>query len=207
MSKKAWMLLPLILLSTHANAEYTGRSIDSVLNDYNIIQGAVLSFATLIGISLIGLSFFTMRKHSENPAQYPMKSAGFTFFAGICLLSVRFLIDAGGATLFQGAFDPSTQSAYLGIKEATVSQSNQIVDVNNNPGVLIFIGFSMLIGIIYFTKGVFLLHEMGKSGSGQGSEVRNKAIWHMIGGSLAYNVVDFACALSNTFGFAGYCNV
>lgn len=209
---KAWMLrltalLPIIVSqTTFAAAE--GREAKEYLTDFTTIGNAVISFAMLIGLALVIFALLKFKKHSENPVQNTISSALLTFVSGLLLVSTRFLLDAFSNQLFGSSVieNGAGQGNYLsvGYTAESVYANSTTGSPINNATTIVFVGFAMLVGLFYFVKGIFLLHEMGGSGANS-VQTRNKAIWHIVGGALAFNVTQFTCALSNTLGFSGFC--
>ena len=208
---KARMLFYIIFLlilspSSFAQGDH-GRSAGEFLSDFNTIGNAILSFGMLLGIIFVIIALFKFKKHGENPVQNPLMSALMTFVAGLLLISIRFLLGAFSETLFNTNLVEGGEGYYLSVgysAESVVTNSGNTTTPLNSATGAVFIGFAMVVGLFYFVKGIFLLHEMGSSGASN-TQTRNKAIWHIIGGAIAFNVSEFACILSNTLGFQGMC--
>ncbi len=61
------------------------------------------------------------------------------------------------------------------------------------------VAFMMIIGLIAFTRGIFILREVAE-GSGQASIMA--AMSHIIGGALAVNIGGIVEAVQGTFGIS-----
>lgn len=158
-----------------------------LISGFGYIAGIIL---TMIGVSRL------LKSAQEGPKGPGGLGTIFTFIVAGILFSIDSIMRAATGTLFGGT---AVQTyGLLSTSTGDVAIDGHIVGVISSV-----IGFMIIIGLIAFVRGIFILREVAE-GNGQASIMA--AMSHIIGGALAVNIGSVVNAVQNTFGlnFIGF---
>lgn len=154
-----------------------------LISGFGYLAGIVL---TMIGISRL------LKSAQEGPKGPGGIGTIFTFITAGVLFSIDSIMRAATGSLF-GLTTVST-FGLLSTTTGDVAVDGHIMGVISSV-----IGFMIIIGLIAFVRGIFILREVAE-GSGQASVMA--AMSHIIGGALAVNIGSVINAVQNTFGLS-----
>lgn len=193
---------------------YEKRSADDFLKDFDSVYNFIANLSILLGVVLVIYAMFQFKQSAVEPNRYTVKGAALTFFSGVMLFSFDLMMNIVQETIYGNEFNAATEGAYLNSTTVATVASNSVAGSNGNTivgsglmdesGAKIFIGFAMVVGIIYFIKGLYMLHQLGGQAQ-QGNASISKALTHIFGGALAFNVSETACVIGSTVGFSALC--
>ena len=151
----------------------------------------ISSFGYLAGIILVMVGISRMLKSAQEGPKGPGGMGTiFTFLVAGVLFSIDSIMAAATGTFF-GNNDIAAGASLLS------STGDADVDDHILAVISSVVGFMIIVGLIAFVRGIFILREVAE-GSGQASLMA--AMSHIIGGALAVNIGGVANAVQNTFG-------
>ena len=140
----------------------------------------LIMMSYLVGLFLVVLSLFDLVKEGREGGG--LKTAALGFFSGVFLLSLPAFMNMTAQTLF-GTDAPSSLSYSSPAGSTYAAAVNLAVTV------------VMLVGVFGYIKSFILFRESAKDGS-----KFVLGIWHIIGATLAVNIVEFLKIIGVTVG-------
>jgi intracellular multiplication protein IcmC len=178
-----------------------------VNNDARIIESFIFGAAYLIGAVLSVAGLYKLKMHGEDPLRTPLGTAIGYVMVGTIILSGPMIIGVVKDTIYPTT---SSSSGYIQIVPTMQSVSSGTFQalggiIRPEMGQAI-IGFMVLVGLISFFRGLYLLKEVGREDQMGGTRAGlGKALTHIIGGAMAINIVETSCLLGKTIGFSALC--
>jgi hypothetical protein len=205
---KYLFLLSLIIFSGSAAAAENV----AILNEFKVYTNFAINVGRLAGFILFAVSWYTLKKHAENPNQYPLSMVIWGMVSGLFLQIAGMLYSAfyntfmGTAEVLDNSFlalDVDAINSMAGASGTTQSILGRMVPAETMAMVL---GVLYFIGVLSFLKGIYLVKDTGQQNNqGGGESSGGKAIVHMVAGFVAMHVTFFGCAIEASFGFGLMC--
>jgi hypothetical protein len=160
------------------------QPVHTVLNFFSICAGLIF---IMIGISRL------IKSAQDGPRGPGGMGTIATFIAGGALLSYNDLMRAATGTFFTVpiTFTNSTLRYAGGMQPEEIAQAEIVINA--------IIKFLILVGLISFVRGIFIIRSVAEGNSQQASIMAG--ITHMVGGALAVNMGPLINAVQNTLGF------
>lgn len=196
-------LLVMLLVSPSAWADAS-----LMRSEFAPLVELIVGIGYLMGILLIVSGLLYFKKNSENPQQFPIQTATWTLISGVLLLSSAWLYSTIQQTVIPSSGEWSTDASVLAI-------DRQLADEMGNVGnsylgtmlpestAVLLLGFVYIVGLIAFTRGIYLLKNVGSMDQNSGGTA--KALTHIGGGFVTMNIMDFSCLIGNTLGISMLC--
>ncbi|MEZ8292779.1 hypothetical protein AB6D11_02875 [Vibrio splendidus] len=180
-------------------------------NVINSLGGAIDGLFVVIGVVLLMTGIYSLYKRSISPQQNPLSVSIFTLLSAVMLISsTSFFHIVGGTVGLQGntltdrgAFSYDS-SAYQQIDNYENSWLGRYIPEQTQEMVM---GFVWLAGLVGFLRGILLIKDLGSNGQNNQGGGPGKVAAHIIGGYITMNIMEFSCALGQTFGTSGLCTV
>lgn len=184
----------------------TTSTADKLVCEWGNVIDIVILACYMIATAFMLSGLFAINKHASMPQQYPASRIATHFIVAGFLMAISVPMDVVQNTLFTSS--PLMINEYgSGIDSvgnvSIGSEGVQLVSPNTFKAI---IGFVMLIGVIAFIRGIILVKEIGENAalSHQGKGA-GKAITHIIGGALAWNIVQTTCFIADFINMPAIC--
>lgn len=146
------------------------------------LEKLVFATAYLVAIWLAGEAFFKLKAIGDGNRQITLRTPLVLFFVSIMLLALPETI----STFLVSTFDRPDPLDYPSSTNVAAQQFIRPV-----------ITFIQFIGLVGFFRGWLLVKRMGDGNAPDGT--LGRAIWHLFGGVMAINIVQFSQVIGYTF--------
>ena len=164
-----------------------------ILDIFQPMMALISAFGYLAGIILVMIGISRLLKSAQDGPRGPGGIGTiFTFITAGLLFSIDTIMRAATGSLF--GLTSVNSFSVLSTSTGDAAVDGHILSVISSV-----IGFMVLIGLIAFVRGIFILREVAE-GSGQASLMA--AMSHIIGGALAVNMGSVINAVQSTFGLS-----
>jgi hypothetical protein len=163
-----------------------------ILDIFKPMMFLISGFGYLAGIVLVMIGIGRLLKTSQEGVKGPGGIGTiFTFIVAGILFSIDSIMSAATGSLL--GFNNVESFGVMG----GGGTGDLIVDAHILAVVSSIVGFMIIVGLIAFVRGIFILRDVAE-GNGQASLMA--AISHIIGGALAVNIGSVVNAVQETFG-------
>lgn len=170
----------------------------------------IVSIGFMIGVVMIGVGIFTLKRTADNPSQYPLGNAMATIGAGTLLLvseSLYQILYVTGFGSTEGMSSVSPLAPGPLVVDAMASGTGfgaGVAQYIPDATASAVTGGIYVIGVIAYIRGVYKLRHAGVERPGVDHPV-SSAFLHIFGGFLLINMNTAGCWIAELLGFGMVC--
>ena len=177
------------------SSDYSIQSImDGISRSLPEMTALVTSLMYIVGFWIIFRSVYGLREAAESKQMMSQKTGIFKPIMG--------LIAGGALVFFPQAIHMAMGTFYAQTIPKSIISYTQNIQSDNKQLVTDILRFIQFIGLVAFFRGWIIISNLGEQSQAQGSGL-GKALTHLIGGTLAMNIVGTIDILKATFGSSG----
>lgn len=200
MKTKKWIFLLFLFPSfAFAGGCPTDQLGEKLACEWGFAIDIAVLFAYFLATLLTATSLLMLWNRTQNPNMARMSTVILTFISAGFMFSLGNSLELAQSTIFTNK--PVGLSEYSSTISGINGSDGKGITALTAGNAKALIGVIMLIGIIYFIRGLYLLSRIGADQN----VTQSKVFAHIFGGAACFNILSVSCGFASFFNISALC--